>query len=137
MLEDLPFFHRQTVRLGDDWHDIDNLAQFLHHDDVDRAKRVTSRVDEVQAAVNTCVLDVAVTNGCQLFAQVRAVLVLDVFDDSVPAENTSGYMLTTLGRHRTHQFSLLTISPYPGVSTMFNRRRTPFSVITGDEVRSH
>jgi hypothetical protein len=31
---------------------------------------------------------------------------------------------------QTHQFSLLIWSPYPGVSTMLRRRRTPFSEMT-------
>jgi hypothetical protein len=44
--------------------------------------------DEVQAAVNAGVLDISVSHGSQLYAEVRAVLVLDVFDDRVPAENT-------------------------------------------------
>lgn len=39
-------------------------------------------------------------------------------------------------RKYTYQFSLLTMSPYPGVSTMFNRRRTPFSVITSEQIPS-
>lgn len=43
--------------------------------------------DEVQAAVDTRVLDVAVTHSGELFAQVRAVLVLDVLDDGVPARS--------------------------------------------------
>lgn len=36
----------------------------------------------------------------------------------------------------THQFSLLIWSPYPGVSTMFKRSLTPFSVITSRTVSS-
>ena len=43
------------------------------------------RVDEVEAAVNAGVLDVAVALGRKLLAQVRAVLVLDVLDNRVPA----------------------------------------------------
>lgn len=33
-------------------------------------------------------------------------------------------------KDRSHQFSLFTWSPYPGVSTMFNRNFTPFSTMT-------
>lgn len=46
---------------------------------------MTGRVDEVQAAVDTCVLDVTVTHGSELLAEVCAVLVLDVLDYGVPA----------------------------------------------------
>ena len=49
---------------------------------------MSSGADEVQAAVNASVLDVSVSHGSQLLAEVRAVLVLDVLDDRVPATNT-------------------------------------------------
>jgi hypothetical protein len=49
---------------------------------------VSGGADEVQAAVNAGVLDVSVSHGSQLLAEVRTVLVLDVFDDRVPAANT-------------------------------------------------
>jgi len=42
-------------------------------------------VDEVQAAVNTGVLDVSVTHSSQFFAEVSAMLIFDVLDDRVPA----------------------------------------------------
>lgn len=85
LLERIPFFQRQAVRLGDNGHNIDNFTQLLHDDDVDRSERVASRIDEKQATVDTRVLDVAVANGCELLAKVCAVLVLDVLDDWVPA----------------------------------------------------
>lgn len=66
----------EWVSLGDDGNDVDNFGKALHHDDVDRAKRVTGRVDEEQAAMNTRVLDVSVTLSGQLFSEVRWVLVL-------------------------------------------------------------
>ena len=44
-----------------------------------------SRVDKVQTAVNTGVLDVSVTLCGKLLAKVGAVLVFDVLDDRVPA----------------------------------------------------
>lgn len=53
--------------------------------------------NEVDAAVDTGVLNVTVAHSGELFAEVRAVLVLDVFDDRVPAEEerkTSGTCLT-------------------------------------------
>ena len=43
-------------------------------------------IDEKQRAVDPGVLDMTVPHGRQLFSEVRAVLVLDVFDDRVPAE---------------------------------------------------
>ena len=46
---------------------------------------MASWVDEIQAAVNTRVLDVAVTDSSELLAKVRAVLVLNVFYNWIPA----------------------------------------------------
>ena len=86
VLEHFPLLERQAVRLGNDGDDVDDLAELLHHNHVDGAEGVPSRVDEVEAAVNAGVLDVAVALGRKLLAQVRAVLVLDVLDNRVPAE---------------------------------------------------
>ena len=44
-----------------------------------------SRIDKVQAAVDARVLNVPVTHGRQFLAQIRAVLVLDVFHNGIPA----------------------------------------------------
>jgi len=85
LFEREPLFHRQAVRLGNDRHHVHNLAQLLQHDDVNRAQRMTGRIDEEQRAVNPGVLDVTVSHGRQLFPEVCAVLVLDVFDDRIPA----------------------------------------------------
>jgi len=46
---------------------------------------VSGGVDEEQGTVDPGVLDVAVPHRRQLFPEVSAVLVLDVFDDGVPA----------------------------------------------------
>ena len=86
MLERVTLLKRQAVRLGDDRDNIDNLAELLHHNDIDRPEGVAGRVDEEQAAVDTRVLDMAVTLRGELLAEVRAVLVLDVLDNRVPAE---------------------------------------------------
>ena len=86
LFERKPLFHRQAVRLGDDRHYVHNLAQLLQHDNVNRTQRMTGGVNEEQRAVNSGVLDVAVSHRRQLFSEVRAVLVLDVFDDRVPTE---------------------------------------------------
>lgn len=85
LFEHLPLLKHQTVRLGNDRDDIDDLAQFLHDDNINRAERVAGGVDEEQTAVNTRVLDVAVPHSGELLAEVGAMLVLDVFYNGVPA----------------------------------------------------
>jgi hypothetical protein len=60
-------------------------AQFFHHNNVDGSQGVARRADEVETAVNACVLDVPVSHGGQLLAKVGAVLVLNVLDNRVPA----------------------------------------------------
>ena len=59
------------------------------------------RVDEVQAAVYTRILDVAVADCCQLLAEVCAVLVLDVLDDRIPAKDKSQPKHTKAGLEDT------------------------------------
>lgn len=46
------------------------------------------RLDEEQTAVNTGILDVAVTLSGKLLAEVCGVLILDIFHDGVPASST-------------------------------------------------
>lgn len=75
----------QGVGFGNDGDDIDDVGQLLEDDNIDGLQRVASRLDEEQAAVNTGVLDVSLTLGRKLLAQVGGVLILDVLDDSVPA----------------------------------------------------
>lgn len=87
LFERVPLVHGQAVGLRDNRHDIHDLTQLLHDDDVDGTKGVASRVDEEQTAVDARVLDVAVADGGELLAEVRAVLVLDVLDNWVPASN--------------------------------------------------
>jgi len=85
LLERLPLLQRQAVRLGNNRNHIHNFAQLFHHNDVNRTQRMSSRTDEVEAAVDARVLDVPVTHRRQLLAQIRAVLVLDVFHNGIPA----------------------------------------------------
>ena len=85
MLERIPLLKRQAVRLGNDRDDVDNLAQLLHDNDINRAEGVARRVNEEEGAVDTGVLDVTVALRGELLAEVRAVLVLDVLDNRVPA----------------------------------------------------
>jgi hypothetical protein len=85
LLERLSLLQSQAVRLGYNRNDIHHLAQLFHHNDVNRAQRMPSRTDKVEATVDTRVLDVPVAHSRQLLAQIRAVLVLDVLDDGIPA----------------------------------------------------
>ena len=101
MLEHLPLLKRQAVRLGDNGDNVHNLAELLHHNDIDRPEGVAGRVDEEQAAVDTRVLDMAVTLRGELLAEVRAVLVLDVLDDRIPAKDKSQPKHTKAGLEDT------------------------------------
>lgn len=85
VLEQLALLEGERVGLGDNGNDVDGLAELLEHDDVDRLEGMASRGDEVQAAVDAGVLNVSLTLRSQFLAQIRAVLVLDVLDDRVPA----------------------------------------------------
>ena len=85
VLEHLTLFERQAVGLGDDRHDIDRLAQLPQDDNVNGLEGVAGGGDEVETAVDACVLDVAFALGGQLLAQVGAVLILYVLDNGVPA----------------------------------------------------
>lgn len=85
LLELLSLLQRQRVGLGNDGDNIDNIRQLLEHDDINRLKRVSRRLDEEEAAVDASVLNVALTLGSELLSKVRGVLVLDILDDGVPA----------------------------------------------------
>ena len=75
----------QAIALGDDRDDVHELTKLLEHDDVNGLQGVARGLDEEQTAVNARVLEVSLTLGGQLLAQVGAVLVLDVLDNRVPA----------------------------------------------------
>lgn len=75
----------QAVALRNDGDNVDELAQLLEHDDVNWLQGVARRLNEEQAAVDAGILEVALTLGGQLLAEVGTVLVLDVFDNRVPA----------------------------------------------------
>lgn len=85
LLESISLFKCQAVRLGNNRNNIDDLAELLHDDNVNSTEGVAGGVDEEQATVNTCVLNVAVTHSCQLLTEVCTVLVLNVLDDRIPA----------------------------------------------------
>ena len=81
----IPLLNSQTIRLCDNRDNIDNFAELLHDNNVNRTKRVACRVDKIQATVDTRVLDVAIPHCGQFLAEIGAVLVFDVFDYRVPA----------------------------------------------------
>lgn len=93
-------------------------------------------LDEEQAAVDAGILDVALPLSRELLPQVGGVLILDVLDDGVPAGSTVSWVVREFQcENNAYHRSLLTWSPYPGVSTMFSLRRTPFSSMTRYSVR--
>lgn len=85
LLERLSLLQRKRVALRNDWHDINELTQLLEHHNIDRLERMAARLDEEQTAVDSGVLEISLTLGSELLAQVSRVLVLDVLDDGVPA----------------------------------------------------
>lgn len=85
LLEGHALLEGQGVGLGNDRDDVDNVGQLLQNHNINGLQRVARGLDKEQAAVNASVLDVALALGGELLAKVRRVLVLDVFDDRVPA----------------------------------------------------
>lgn len=104
VLELLALLKSERVGLGDDGNNVDGLAQLLENDDIDGLQAVARRRDEVKAAVDTGILDVAdwrsvkvrrtcrqtgkslpLTLSSQFLPEVGRVLVLDVLDNGVPA----------------------------------------------------
>lgn len=75
----------ERVGLSDDGDNVDHVGKLLQHDNVNRLEGMARGLDEEEAAVNAGVLDIAFALGSQLLSQVRRVLVLDVFDNWVPA----------------------------------------------------
>lgn len=156
LLESLAFLQRQRVRLGNDGHDIDHVRKLLEHDNVDgfqtavnniqsikrrsmisrdqgQDPRMTRWLDEEETAVDASILHVAFSVRREFFAQIGRVLILDVLDNGIPTVAVSQPFPPAAGARPcgTYHRSLLTRSPYPGVSTMLRRRRTPFSSMTG------
>jgi hypothetical protein len=85
LLESLSLLQCQAVRLGDDGDNIDNIGELLQDNDIDRLQRVSGRLDKKQAAVDAGILNISLSLGSELLAQVGRVLVLDILDDRVPA----------------------------------------------------
>ena len=85
LLECLPLLQSKGIGLGNHRNDVDNIRQLLQHHNVNWLQRMTRWLDEEQAAVDACVLDVTLTLGCEFLPQVGGVLVLDILDNRVPA----------------------------------------------------
>lgn len=77
--------HGQAVALGDDGNDVYELGQLLQDDNINGLEAVTAWLNEEQAAVDSSILQVALTLSGEFFTEVGRVLVLDVLDDGVPA----------------------------------------------------
>ena len=89
LLERASLLQGKRIGLCDNWHDIDHIRQFLEDDYVDRLQCVTGWLNEEQAAVNSGVLDIALSLSGELFSEVCRVLVFDVLDDRVPTARVS------------------------------------------------
>ena len=85
VLECLTLLQGQTVALGNDRYDVDDVAQLLQHDDINGFEGMSRGLDEEQAAMDACVLDVALTLGREFLVQIGPVLVFDELDNGVPA----------------------------------------------------
>jgi hypothetical protein len=146
LLECLSLFQGQGVGFGNNGDNVNDVRKLLKDDDIDGLKarngqygpsnrvlnneRMAGWLNEEKTAVNTCVLDVTLALSCELLAEVGRVLIFDVFDDGVPANSVSTSISCSLLIAKSYHRSLLTWSPYPGVSTMLSLRRTPFSSMT-------
>lgn len=85
LLEGLSLLEGEGVGLCDDGHNVDDIRQLLQDDNINWLERVARRLNEEQAAVDAGILDVSLSLGRELLAQVRRVLILDVLDDGIPA----------------------------------------------------
>lgn len=85
LLESLALLGGKRISLGNHRHNVDDIGQLLENNNIDGLQRVAGGLNEEEAAVNAGVLDVALTLGRELLAQVGGVLVLDILDNGVPA----------------------------------------------------
>ena len=85
LLEGATLFKCERVRLGNDWHNVDNVRELLKDDDIDGLESMARRLNEEEAAVNAAILNVALSLGGQFLSKIRGVLIFDVFDDWIPA----------------------------------------------------
>ena len=85
LLEGSALLESQRIGLRDDWNNIDNVGELLENDNINWLQGVTGRLDEEEAAVDAGILDVSLSLGGELFAEVCRVLIFDILDDRVPA----------------------------------------------------
>lgn len=83
-LEQIPFVHRKRIRFSNHGDNIDNIAEFLHHRNVNRTQSMTGGVDEEKTRMDTSVDNVSISHRSEFFTKVCGVLVFDVFDDGIP-----------------------------------------------------
>src|ERR1700753_1895697 len=76
LFECLALVHGQTIRLGNDRHDIDNFCKLLHNHHINRAQRVTTWIDEEEAAMDTCILDIPLSGSGEFLTKICAMLIL-------------------------------------------------------------
>lgn len=89
----MPLLQGQSVRLGNDRNDIDDLCELLQDDDINllvsyssrpaesatyRLQGVAGRVDEEETAVDPGIGDMFISERSKLLSQVGRVLVLDL-----------------------------------------------------------
>ena len=70
-----------------------------------------SGVDEEQTTVDARILNVTVANSGKFFAEIRAVLILYVFDDRIPAFSTMSKLLSIM--HNILYLPVLIINHIP------------------------
>lgn len=108
LLERLTLFESERIGLGNNGNDVDNIGQLFQNDDIDRlettssgsvqksfghqnmnwvSSRMARGLDEEQAAMNTGILDVALTLSREFLAEVCRMLILDVLDNGIPADH--------------------------------------------------
>lgn len=78
MLERFPLLKSQRVGLGDNGHDVDNFAELLHDDNVNRTQGVTRRIYEEQGTMDAGVLNIAVAFCRELLAEIGTMLILRI-----------------------------------------------------------
>ena len=88
---------------------------------------MSTRIDEVQARVDSMVLNVPAVEA-RFITQVLVVLFIDIVDNGLPAEKQQQLSMQEkkMTIHLYHAL-LSTASPKPGVSTTVSRNLTPFS----------
>jgi len=85
LFESSAFLKRKGISLCDDRHDIDNIGELLQDHNVNWFEGVARRLNEEQAAVNPCVLNVSLSLRSELLSEIGTMLVLDVFHNGIPA----------------------------------------------------